>query len=282
MTGLKVITSILMPKEFWDVNGIRDLRFLGTAGLPPKIEAPHITLLDTFSCQDRMKEAYELFKEVAQDIEPFDVTLKELCHFEHGAQKGFTLYLNPEIEKIEGDKTGLDLLYEKLMARCPHFNWLESRPFSPHVSLGKIKTAEELARVKAEYGSNWQTITFTVREFQIMSKLVHDTVVRYTVPLGRPRDLLIPHFDPFPFPIDGTYSININWVPRNTTKDQLLKVFEPDGGIRAEVEFKSLGSDASYSKGWGNVVFRNKAERDKALSRTYSIQGSNLEIFACD
>lgn len=37
-TGIKVITSMLLPHSTWDKNNIRDLRFTETHGLPPKIE----------------------------------------------------------------------------------------------------------------------------------------------------------------------------------------------------------------------------------------------------
>jgi len=229
-----------------------------------------------------MKEAVAIFTEVAQDIPPFEVTLKELCHFQHGVQKGFTLYLNPEIAEIEPGKTPLLLLYERLMEKTKHLTWLESKSFSPHVSLGKIKTADELAAVKKKYGENWTPIKFTVKEFQVMSKLLHDTVVRYTIPLGRPRDINIPDFESFPLPNNTTYSININWVPAGATKQDLQAVFTADGAIDADVVFKSLGSDASYSKGWGHVTFQTKEQRDAALKKSYVLGGSNLEIFPCD
>jgi len=199
-----------------------------------------------------------------------------------GQSKDLLFFLNPEIKPIEGSKTPLDLLYSKLMARCPHFTWLESKKFSPHVSLGKVKTAEDLERVKREYGANWVPITFVIKEFQVMSKLMHDTVVRFTIPLGKSRDIQIPHFAPFPFPENGFYSININWIPRGSTKQDLLAVFSAHGGVEADLVFKSLGSDPNYAKGWGHVIFQTRQQRDDALKRPWSLRGGNLEVFPCD
>jgi len=229
-----------------------------------------------------MKEAVEIFTEVAAEIQPFEVTLKELKHFVHGEKRGHTLYLDPEVTLLEDGTSPLQNLYDKLMARSRHLNWLEGKKFSPHVSLGKIKSPEELIKVKKEYGENWKTITWTVTEFQVMSKLVHDTVVRYTIPLGVSRDIRIPHFPSIPFPNDGSYSININWIPRGSLTRDLLQCFSGDGATDAKIEFKSLGCDSSYLKGWGNVTFKTKEQRDKALTKSYQLRGARLEIFPCD
>lgn len=94
--GIKGITALLLPPVLWEMNDIRNIRFTGTDGLPPKIEAPHISLLDSFSSTNRFDKEVEMFKNIASLIEPFTVTLNKMSFFTHSAAKGFTLYLEPE------------------------------------------------------------------------------------------------------------------------------------------------------------------------------------------
>jgi 2'-5' RNA ligase len=276
-----------MPKEHWETNSIRDLRFLGTAGLPPKTEAPHITLLDSFSSPDRMEEARRLFTEAAQTVEPFTITLKTLKYFEHKA-RGFTLYLDPEMEPTEDGHYPLSVLQERLYNNYRHADWLEFKTppskFTPHVSLGKVSTKEELDDIMRRYGENWTPITFEVKEIYLMSKLVHDTVVRFAIPLGaKPSLVREPLFEEHSFPPGNQYSININWIPPYSTEDDVCGVFRSYRPVSAQLIFKNLGSDSSYIKGWGNVIFETKADRDRALlDNSFYLRGKKLEIFPCD
>jgi len=270
----------------WDLNNIRNLRFTETQGLPPKTEAPHVTLLDSFSSPDRMAEAARRFREAAAEIEPFEVSLKGLKYFTHGQKRGFTIYVEPEIEHNSLGQNPLNELQRKLYGACVegNFTMLEDayRPskFVPHVSLGKISTREELDQALEKYGKSWQEIKFKVTQFQIMSKLVHDTVVRYVIPLGKVPITEI-DFDQVPFPTDGTYSINVNWVPPETTDADLLAAFPNTGALKAQVVFKTIDRK-SYTKGWGNVSFPSKKIRDEVLQKNWSVNRQRLEIFPCD
>jgi len=285
-TGIKVITSLLLPKSTWDKNNIRDLRFEETHGLPPKIEAPHITRLDSFSSTDRMAEAAKLFRQAAAEVEPFEVSLKELKYFTHGQKRGFTIYLDPEITPLQNGANPLCELQRKLYTKCleGRFQMLEDKispsQFTPHVSLGKISSKVDLDKALQTYGTKWEVITFTVTQVQILSKLVHDTVVRHVIPLGKnPTD--IAEFDPVPFPTDGTYSININWVPQGTSNEDLQKCFSELEAVKAEVVFKTIDRQ-DYTKGWGHVTFPNREKRDGALRKNWSINEQRLEVFPCD
>jgi len=281
-----VITSLLLPKSTWEKNNIRNLRFEETHGLPPKIEAPHVTLLDSFSSADRMAEAVKLFRQAASEVEPFEVSLKELKYFTHGQKRGFTIYLDPEIKPLANGANPLHELQRKLYAKCleGRFQMLEDKiapsQFTPHVSLGKISSKTELDKAMETYGAKWEVITFTVTQFQILSKLIHDTSVRHVIPLGKtPTDVV--DFDPAPFPTDGTYSVNINWVPAGTSNADLQKCFTELNAVKAEVVFKTIDRQ-DYTKGWGHVTFPNKEYRDNALRKNWSINGQRLEVFPCD
>lgn len=134
-----------------------------------------------------------------------------------------------------------------------------------------------------KYGRNWAPITFEVKQLYLMSKLVHDTVVRFAIPLGEnvPMNHL-PLFKEHPFPPGTQYSININWIPPHTSEAEVCGAFRAYNPVSAQVIFKTLGSDSSYLKGWGNIVFHTKEDRDKALLDSFYIRGKRLETFPCD
>jgi len=282
-TGIKAITSLLLPKEVWHINNIANLRFTETDGLPPKLEAPHITLLDSFSSNDRFATAAELFKLAASEIEPFEITLKNFKYLTHGEKRGFTIFIEPEISKRNG-KNPLHELQKALYDQVEKAgNWLELKmppeKFIPHVSLGKVGNKEKLDKIMKEYSTTWEPITFCVNEIYILSKLVHDTVVRHVIPLGKYPAL--PQFIPIPFPTNGEYSLNVNWIPPGSTNEDLQEVFAVCGAIKAEVVFKTIECK-DYTKGWGHVSFGSKEERDKTLGRKFLLKGKVLEIFPCD
>jgi len=162
--------------------------------------------------------------------------------------------------------------------------WLEWKTppekFTPHVSLGKVSTKEKLLKIMAEYPPKWEPITFRVSEIYILSKLVHDTVVRHVIPLGF-YPTLVPQFDPVPFPGNGEYSLNVNWVPPGSTDEDLRAVFSAQHAIRAEVVFKTI-EHQQFTKGWGHVSFPSKEDRDKTSGKKFYLKGKELEIFPCD
>jgi len=163
--------------------------------------------------------------------------------------------------------------------------WLEfhtpPEKFLPHISIGKVSSEEKLQQVKSQLSKDWQPIRFTVKEIYLLSKLVHDTTVRYVIPLGGFPESRETDFKPVPFPSDS-YSININWIPPGATDSDLNEVFAKYYKVlEAKVIFKTI-EQKNYVKGWGNVVFANKAERDEALAKKWTLFDKPLELFPCD
>jgi len=285
--GVKGITALMLPKEVWHMNNMGAMRVDETDGLPPKIEAPHISLLDSFSATDRFAQVSTLFQEVAAEIEPFQVRLDTLHSFQHRQSRGYTLYVVPEVEFGHSNEDPLLLLQRKLYTKLKdngvsflEFKMLPDK-YKPHVSLGKVGTKEKLDQMLRHFAKTWQPIVFTVQEICLCSKLVHDTVVRTVVPLGKHALLGGSLLQIVPFPTGEEYSININWIPAGTTDAELLKVFCSYGGIKAQVVFKTI-EKKSYTKGWGHVTFKSRQDRDNALQGRFQIRQSRLEIFPCD
>jgi 2'-5' RNA ligase len=276
----------LLPKEVWHINDIGQLR-LETDGLPPKTEAPHITLLDSFSSSDRIVTTSEALIAAAAKIEPFEVELSNIKYFSHSAKRGWTLYAEPEVITDWKGKNPLMEL-QKLMyngVTNSGAEWLEFKMtpqnFLPHVSLGKIGTEDKLKELREKVAANWQPIRFWVKEIYLLTKLVHDTTVRYCIPLGTGLHMAS-EFPPTPFPTD-TYSININWIPSGSTDDDLKSLFQKtySSVITAQVIVKTI-EQKNFTKGWGNVVFSSKSDRDQALTRKWTLYSKPLELFPCD
>jgi 2'-5' RNA ligase len=284
-TGIKVITALWLPRDVWHINDIGQLR-LDTDGLPPKTEAPHITLLDSFSSPDILVNVSEAMKEVAAQVEPFEIELKKINYFSH-SKRGWTLYAEPEVQ-LQNNKNPLkelqNLLYTVVpKSDCKYLEFQYSpQKFLPHISLGKVASQDKLEQLKTKLSQTWQPIRFRVTEIYLLTKLVHDTTVRCVIPLGRIPEPSRGDFLAVPFP-EGIYSINVNWIPAGSTDEDLSNLFGKvyKSVVEAKVIFKTIEKQ-SYTKGWGNVVFSNKADRDEALGRKWVLYSKTLEVFPCD
>jgi len=51
--------------------------------------------------------------------------------------------------------------------------------------------------------------------------------------------------------------------------------------VSAVVVFKTIDAK-DYTKGWGNVVFGSRKERDDVLGKRFFLFKKELEIFPCD
>ncbi|BBM86706.1 2'-5' RNA ligase family protein [Candidatus Uabimicrobium amorphum] len=274
-TGVKGLTKILMPSQHWKTNNIHQLRFDLTVGWPPKLEAPHITLLDPIAADDRFEDMRKHLCEALKDFPVFTVKLSKFDFFRH-RRRGYTLYLVPEVNP----QNALRELQSAISTACTNLHFLEnkiSRGFNPHVSIAKIADEKTLHNTMEKLQKNWKPIEFQVQEIYIMSKLLHDTVVRHVVPFSANTT---PNFSPIPFSQYGQHSININHVPLGTTKKQLLNTFQQLDALKARVTFKTTGSQKQ--KGWGHVIFPSKEKRDQALHHDFYIDENLLEIFPCD
>jgi len=257
---------------------------LETDGLPPKTEAPHITLLDSFSSKDRIVKEAEILREIAAKLEPIEVELKNIRYFSH-AKRGWTLYAEPEV--ISHNKNAFKDLQKAFYngISSSGAEWLEFKmtpqKFLPHVSLGKIGSEDKLTQLQQQMSTTWQPIRFTIKEIYLLSKLVHDTTVREIIPLGNSNSMNA-DFPAVPFPVDS-YSININWIPPRSKDQDLKELFQKEFSsvIEAKVIFKTI-ENQNYTKGWGNVTFSVKEERDQALARKWTLFSKPLELFPCD
>lgn len=143
---------------------------------------PHITLIYPFLPRVYFPELGEQIRRACSGLEPFEVRLHNLGHFEHNPHS-YTLWLVPE------PTDPLFRLQTALMAAFPHYGDTSLYPhgFIPHLSLGQARRYDVLEKLKQEVQADWQPVSFTVRELSLIYRNARpdDTFrVDRTIPLG--------------------------------------------------------------------------------------------------
>ncbi|KKT26994.1 MAG: 2'-5' RNA ligase [Parcubacteria group bacterium GW2011_GWA2_43_9b] len=105
-----------------------------------KIPSLHLTLVFIGYVDDeQMLKACKITREVASEVESFFIYFKRIILGPPGKE--------PRMIWLEGEKSDAltrlrDALQEALFSADAGFNHKESRPFSPHITLAKIKSDE--------------------------------------------------------------------------------------------------------------------------------------------
>lgn len=143
---------------------------------------PHITLLYPFRPRELFDRLVPVLTEACQQLRSFDMTLATFHHFVHSAGL-FTLWLAPE-------PSGMVVrLHNELWRLFPDCDDVRHHPgkFTPHLSVGQVRSRPQLKKVIQELQANWQPCTFTVREVHLIARgdPPHDLFrVAHKLPLG--------------------------------------------------------------------------------------------------
>lgn len=160
----KVHTSavvIVPPREIWGpIQAIRRKH-------DKKLERwmPHINLFYPFAHRGAFDEMKELYMPQLGTIHPFDLTLRKFKYFEHGYST-FTLWLKPEpVEKVV-------TLQHELLRVDPQYDDVNrfKGGYTPHLSLGQVRTHTKLVRIIKRLKQDWDPLTFTVKEIHFISR----------------------------------------------------------------------------------------------------------------
>ena len=116
---------------------------------------PHITLLYPFVPKDQFEQIVEKFGIACRGIDPFDVALHNVCYFQHG-QRGFTLWLDPE---SDGGVDRLQKTIWDVMPECDDVRIFKNG-FTPHLSVGQVKTQKDMDRVLPTVQNTWTPLIF--------------------------------------------------------------------------------------------------------------------------
>jgi 2'-5' RNA ligase len=143
--------AVVPPHDVWGpIQGIRerhDRQF--------RRWMPHVNLLYPFYPAERFSEAVPRLIAACAQFPPFTVTLAEFRFFRHSSRQA-TLWLAPE------PKDDLLQLQKVLQAVCPECDDLLrfAAGFTPHLSVGQARSAEEACQLRDDWQHTWTPIRF--------------------------------------------------------------------------------------------------------------------------
>jgi 2'-5' RNA ligase len=143
--------SIVPPQEVWrPIQAIREQYDRQFRRWPP-----HVNLLYPFYPAERFDEAVTRLIAACAQFAPFEVTLAEFQFFRHSSRQA-TLWLAPE------PKDNLLQLQAALQAACPECDDLSrfGAGFTPHLSVGQTRSAEEACQLRDDWQRTWTPIRF--------------------------------------------------------------------------------------------------------------------------
>jgi 2'-5' RNA ligase len=116
---------------------------------------PHITLLYPFYPRSHFESASEMLADACQQVHPFEVSFSEFQAFQHG-RNGFTLWLEPHPKRAVCD------LQDALWQVLPDCDETRKHPegFTPHLSVGQVRSTTERDQILSELRTNWETLVF--------------------------------------------------------------------------------------------------------------------------
>lgn len=124
---------------------------------------PHITMVYPFRHRRDFNIAAEKLTPVCAQIEPFSIELKTFKYFRHGREK-HTMWLAPEpVPQLRTLQSALTSVFPD----CDDVQQISGQ-FTPHLSVGQVQGADNLTKLLTELQSQWQPISFTVNEVNLI------------------------------------------------------------------------------------------------------------------
>lgn len=124
---------------------------------------PHISLLFPFRPHSQFAFLVERFSAACKGIQPVQITLAEIRHFEHGSGS-YTLWLAPEPAQP------IRQLVERLLTVVPDCSDTSSHHlgFTPHLTLGNVKGRQPFQQLLDTLQKQWQPVSFTLSGMQMI------------------------------------------------------------------------------------------------------------------
>jgi poly(A) polymerase len=124
---------------------------------------PHITLPYPFYAKEHFDEGVLRLQEACQKTRAFDLTFSQFSSFQHG-RKSFTLWLAPE----PGEAVGA--LQEALWKSAPDCDETRkhSEGFTPHLSVGQLRSRQEIDAVLPSLQASWEALTVRVEKVDLI------------------------------------------------------------------------------------------------------------------
>jgi 2'-5' RNA ligase len=171
---------IIPPKELW--APIQEIRSRHDSAYNRWM--PHVNLFFPFVHPNNFSVAHEELTKALANVEPFQVTLSEICHFDHG--KKSVMWVKPNTPNNNEIQELLNTMLTVFPQCDDQLNKNEEKQYHPHLTLGQF-SSREVSKKKSEFQSKWNTIQFTVNEISIISRADQSTPfkVDHVVKLGK-------------------------------------------------------------------------------------------------
>jgi 2'-5' RNA ligase len=150
---------IIPPVEVWEP--IQMIRRVHDRHI--KRWMPHITLLYPFRPHHQFTELAERFSTRCTDLAPFRIELRETRFFQHRGES-YTLWLAAEPSSA---LIGLQALLASVVPDCDDVTRMR-QGFTPHLSVGQVRGANQMAMLRETIQSTWKPIAFTAAEVSLI------------------------------------------------------------------------------------------------------------------
>jgi 2'-5' RNA ligase len=170
---------IIPPKELWEP--IQLIRSKYDPGY--KRWMSHVNLMFPFVPSSQFPVIYQQLRRAMENMESFDMTLSEFCHFEH--KNKCVMWLKPKTPS--GNE--IENLLQAMLSVIPHcddqLNKNGAKKFCPHLTVGQF-TKSEIDKKEEEFQANWKDVTWKVNEIYMISKANQNSsfAIDYKIPLG--------------------------------------------------------------------------------------------------
>lgn len=262
------VINIVPPRELWI-----HLQSLRTMTIPEARCGPHISFIDPFVELEYYPQAAQLLQQRLSELEPFQMTLEKLNHFEHKASA--TLYLEPKCEPINA----LDILYHEILKLFPECNDTSKKSkdgkLVPHFTIGKFKTKSKLLQAYKTLQETWKPLSFVLKEIYLLYRNGTDPFeVKGIVYLG--KNISAPHFGP------GSVTDSSSQLARTLVicgisllkEEELLQLSQEAGFSPIAVEI--IRNPDGKVRPIGLLEFSNSTEAETAL-QSWNFQPSSTK-----
>jgi len=173
--------SIIAPREFWP--SVQPYR---TQFVPDLRCGPHVNIADPFVPAEHFEVASKLLRPHLTELAPFTCHVQQASFGRAIYPKSATLFVDVTFEPADSFQRLMDVMAKvfpqcnDLVVRSP------SGRYTPHITLGKFNSEEELEEALKTINKTWKDSTFPVKELYMLSRIGADPCeVIKVVPLGK-------------------------------------------------------------------------------------------------
>ncbi|MCB9755171.1 MAG: DUF504 domain-containing protein [Myxococcales bacterium] len=172
--------AIIPPPEIWpSIQAIRARHDPSHSRWPP-----HLNLLYGFVPEPLLAEAADALRRALADAPPFTISLEEFSTFR--ARRGVTVWLAPRCDPPDALRR-LHATLAALFPRCDEHGRRSRAGFTPHLTVARLDSGEDVEATIQRWRAGWQPPRFTVDALALISRRDDEPFeLRHEVALARP------------------------------------------------------------------------------------------------